>query len=493
MRLPNFKFSALAAAVTVALAACAAGSANDFTSSKAANASSMPNIVVVLVDDMGWMDVGYNGSKLYETPAIDGLAADGLQFNRGYVAFPRCVPSRYALMTGRNPARASMPGERRGDQLRPEEVTIAEGMKQAGYDTFFAGKWHLGKKKGAMPEDQGFDINIGGGSAGAVGSHFYPWGAEKKLTLGPGLEDGVKGEYIADRLTQETVEFIEEQQATGNGRPFFAVLSHYAVHTPIQGKKDDTAYYARKIEANGGVRQPEVAQIDGQTKLHQDNDEYAAMVKSMDESVASVLATLDRLGIADNTIVVFTSDHGGLSNRGEGRGRELATSNLPLRAGKGHLWEGGVRVPFLIRWPARIAPGQKTDALVSVMDLFPTFLDAAGAPLMPEAHVDGRDITPLFANPAMEWPRTLHWYDPRPRPQSTGDTAASAIMDGDWKFVISYDESAEGGLFNVVTDPGETRNVAAQNPERAARMEQSLNGWLKSIDATKPRLGRKKR
>jgi arylsulfatase A-like enzyme len=477
---------ALAGASTLAVApAVTAKSAP--TDKKAAQ---RPNILVILMDDLGARDVGYAGSTFYETPAIDKLAQDGMRFDNAHVAYPRCTPSRYALMTGRNPARAQIPGGTGGEAMAPSEVTVAEALKAAGYATFFVGKWHLGKTPDAMPDAQGFDINIGGGSAGAPGSHFFPYGAEKGRTMGPGLEKGAQGEYLTDRLTDETIRLIEAHNKAKPGQPFFAYLSHYAVHTPLQAKAEYRAKFTKKLAAMGGAKADAYLARDGETKKYQDNSTYAAMIASMDDSVAKLRAALSRMGIADNTIIVFTSDHGGLSNRGAGGSREVATSNLPLRAGKGHVYDGGTRVPMIVLWPGHTKPGSHSAAFVNNTDHYPSWLGMAGAALQPKSHVDGVPYLPLLTGGKGDLARATYWYSPRPRPNQTGDTAAGAVRVGDWKLVRNYDPSKKDELFNLAADPGETKDLAASDPKRATTMRQQIDGWLASIDAVKPQLGR---
>lgn len=449
-----------------------------------------PNILVILMDDLGWRDVSYAGSDFYETPAIDQLARDGMRFDNAYVAYPRCTPSRYALMTGRNPARAQIPGGTGGEVMAASEFTVAEALHDAGYATFFVGKWHLGKTPDAMPEAQGFDINIGGGSAGATGSHFFPYGAEKGRAMGPGLETGKPGEYLTDRLTDETIRLIEEHRKAKPGQPFFAYLSHYAVHTPLQAKAEYRAKFAKKLAAMGGAKADAYLARDGETKKYQDNVTYAAMIASMDDSVGKVRAALSRMGIADNTVIVFTSDHGGLSNRGAGGNREVATSNLPLRAGKGHVYDGGTRVPMIVLWPGHTRPGSRSSAFVNNTDHYPSWLEMAGAALRPKSHVDGIPYLPLLSGGKGDPARATYWYSPRPRPNQTGDTAAGAVRVGDWKLVRSYDPSKKDELFNLSADPNENKDLAASDSKRAASMRQQIDGWLASIGAAKPHLGR---
>ena len=450
-----------------------------------------PNILVVLVDDLGARDLSYSGSVFHETPAIDQLAADGIDFTNAYAAFPRCVPSRHAFFTGRNPARAQVPGGRGGESLEPEAVTMAEAMQDADYVTFFAGKWHLGKRPNQMPEAQGFDYNIGGASAGAVATHFFPYGAEKGRGLGPGLEDGEEGEYLTDRLTDETVSFIERHVASGSDKPFLAVLSHYAVHTPIEAPAHLVEYYEDKLETMPDPGRPEMIERDGQTQLVQNDPVYAGMVASIDESVRDLRLALDQLGIADNTIIVFTSDHGGLSNTGEGRNRHLPTSNWPLRAGKGHIYEGGVRVPLIVAWPGQLDAGATSPTVVNNTDLMPTFMALAGLPLRSDWHMDGNAIAAIAGGTQQASP--IYWHNPRPRTRNTGDRASAAIRDGEWKYVLSFDPAVPSELFNLAEDPGENTDLSSQHPQRVTAMRARLQAYLREIEAVPPSLDRRGR
>jgi len=452
-----------------------------------------PNILLFLVDDLGARDLGCEGSAYYETPAVDSLASEGMRFTQAYAAHPRCVPSRFAALTGKYPARAGVPGGG-NEEMGATEKTIAESLKEGGYHTFYAGKWHLGHDQSGHPTNQGFDESVAAGSAGAAGSHWFPYNKSggKKAAKGggeeaplEGLDEGVQGEYLADRLTDETVKFLRAHASGHKDQPFFAVLAHYAVHTPIEGKPHLVEKFDNKAKA-GPVSGPEFIEKDGITKVRQDNAHYAAMVASVDESVGRILATLDELGLSDQTIVVFTSDHGGLSNRGASNQRELATSNLPLRAGKGHLYEGGIRVPLIVKWPSVTPKGVRSDSVVTNTDLYPTFLEMAGLPPSPEHHLDGRSfVRSLRGNPAVDR-GPIFWHSPRPRPNSTGDLAASAVRSGDFKYVMHYGE-AEDGLYNLAADPGEENNLLHEAPAKAAELRALLEGWLADVKAVPPR------
>ncbi len=316
-----------------------------------------PNFVFILVDDLGWADVGCNGSTFYETPNIDALANSGMRFTDAYAACPVCSPTRAAIMTGKYPPRVDItdwiPGqnpkyrklktpEDRAN-LALEEVTIAEALKEAGYATFFAGKWHLGGE-GFFPEDQGFDINLGGHHRGSPpGGYYSPY-------MNPKLKDGPQGEYLTDRLTDESIKFMEANK----DKPFLLYLSLYTVHTPIQACRRHLEKFQMKAkDLPHADRADFVKERDGWTKQVQDNPAYASMVYAMDENVGRLMKKLDELKLTDNTVVIFTSDNGGLATLSAKR---APTAEAPLRAGKGWCYEGGIRVPLIVRAPASRRP-----------------------------------------------------------------------------------------------------------------------------------------
>jgi len=438
---------------------------------------SNPNVILVVADDLGYYDLSVTGSQLYETPNIDQLAKSGMQFTNAYVSHPRCIPSRYSIQTGKYPARVQIPGGT--EQMRLSEITIGEAFKEAGYSTFFAGKWHLGKDESLWPHHQGYDINKGGCKSGSPGSYFFPYhNVKREQTNEPyyGIEDGVKGEYITDRLTNETVCFIKDHK----NKPFFAVLCHYAVHTPFQAKQDKIDKYRKKL-ATLNFTGPAYTQKDGVTKMFQDNAVYAAMVESLDESIGKLIRTLKEENLYSNTIIVFTSDHGGLSNRGTNSKRGLATSNLPLRAGKGHIYEGGIKVPFFISWPNLIGSETKSNQLTINTDIFPTLLELAGIPLRPQNHLDGMSMVPAIkGNESVE--RTFFWHSPVSRAPFTGDENCSAIRIGNYKYLNFYDlQKAE--MYNLETDPYETKNIVNIEPDKAEILRKELEIWKQNVNA----------
>ncbi|HEX5051686.1 MAG TPA: sulfatase [Planctomycetota bacterium] len=444
-----------------------------------------PNIVFVLADDLGFMDVGAdNAHSLYETPNLDRLAASGKRFTNGYAACPVCSPTRYSILTGRYPARAGLTnwfsGKREGrfapavsgDRMELDELTIAELLRARGYATFFAGKWHLGPSEEYWPEAQGFDANRGGCERGGPyggDCYFSPYG-------NPRLEDGPEGEHLPDRLARETCAFLEQHRRG----PFFAYLSFYSVHTPLMGRPDLVAKYAARVTAlpDDGPEFGTEEQVlpDGKTRrvrLQQRHPVYAAMVEAMDAAVGRVLDTLDELGLAENTIVVFTSDNGGLSTA-EG----LPTSNLPLRGGKGWVYEGGIREPWFVRVPGVTVPGSTCDTPISTIDVLPTLLELAGAP--PASHVvDGVSFVPLLHDRTIA-DRPLFWHYPHYSNQ--GGFPGGAVRIGDFKLVERY-EDGRVHLFDLSHDVGEREDLAEAEPERVARMRGVLHDWYRRIGA----------
>ena len=426
------------------------------------------NVVLILVDDLGWMDLGCQGANLYETPRIDGLAAAGVRFAQAYANCPVCSPSRAALLSGHYPARIGFTGHitaigrhrypedgaivppRDFMHLRDEVVTVAEALGAAGYVSASVGKWHLGGE-GHGPRDQGFDVNIAGHIHGSPPTYFFPYRKPQQawnpdipnLDLATGADD----EYLTDRLTAEAVRFIE----TNRNRPFFLYLSHYAVHTPLEAPEPLVRKYAARVDSD---TPPERAV-------------YAAMVETVDRSVGRVLDALDALGLADRTVVILTSDNGGL---------EPATDNAPLRAGKGHLYEGGIRVPLIVRWPGRAEPGAVVERPVTAADLYPFLTHVAG--LDPERFPvpDGRNLAALLEAGTQAWePRDLIWYYPHYSPQARRPGAA--ILTGGYKLIEFYDPPAVE-LYRLADDLGEERDLAERMPELAAELQGKLNSWL---------------
>jgi arylsulfatase A-like enzyme len=469
--------------------------------SASAGEADRPNFIVLIVDDMGRQDVGIYGSSLYQTPNIDGLARDGMRFDNAYAAHPRCVPSRLGLMSGRYPASYGIPGfldRKTGKHALPlSAITFAEILKEEGYQTGYIGKWHLGKK-GGEPLYQGFDTNIMAGKSGATPTFFLPYekpaGKKSKKGFEP-YEGGEEGEYLTDRLTDEALTFIEQKKDS----PFLLVLAHYAVHTPIEAPEALADKYRKIIKqeniSKGGPKSDNDVVVDntGQVKTVQNNAVYAAMVDSVDANLGRIVDKLDELGLGENTVIILTSDHGGLSSRGLKNTRELATSNLPYRHGKGWLYEGGIRVPMIVKWPAKIKAGSVSQVQVTGTDHYPSLLAMAGLPLQAEQHRDGESYMPALQG--KDYQRSpMFWHSSLGRPTSTGDTRSSAVIDGDWKLIQWYslkDESIERvELFNIAADPGEHQDLSSQKPEKVDELEAMLNEWKLSVNA---RLGQFKK
>ena len=448
-----------------------------------AQADKQTNFLFFLVDDMGWADIGANGSRFHETPHIDRLAKSGMRFTQGYAAGSVCSPTRASIMTGKHPVRVDITDWIPGQPNRPinpllhpedrhslplEEVTLAEALKQHGYQTFFAGKWHLGNE-GEWPTDQGFDINIGGHHKGSPpGGYYAPW-------TNPALKAKRKGEYLTERLTEESAKFLESRD---KAKPFLLYLSYYNIHTPIQPYKKRIDHYKSKAEKSFTVPTPFEVEHDGKTRTRQDNPALASMVAAVDDSVGALLDKLEELKLDDNTVVIFFSDNGGLSTLG----RIGPGCNLPLRAGKGWLYEGGIREPTLIRAPGVTQPGSVSDKPMISMDFFPTMLDLAGLPLQPKLHVDGRSLlSQLKGNDTGQ--RTLHWHYPHYHGSSWKPGAS--IRDGDWKLIEFYHYN-NFELYNLAKDPGERTNLAKHNPRKAAELRAKLSTWQKRMKAKMP-------
>ncbi len=454
-------------------------------------AQTKPNVLFFLVDDLGWNDVGTNGSELYETPNIDKLAGESMNFTNAYAAYPRCVPSRFAMMTGQHPAR-----NRKGDGGFTTQglVTLGSAMKENGYGTYFAGKWHLGHTEAEWPHNQGFDVNKGGCASGAPASYFFPYHDPSKSKNNVpyyGLEEGVKGEYITDRLTDETIKYIDENNPKETGKPFFVYLSHYAVHTPFQAKPKKVKYYKKKIKLLNFEGEPYIFGPNGRAKMWQDNAIYAAMVESMDESLGRIVAELKKLGIYENTIIIFTSDHGGLSNSGLENKRALATTNKPLRAGKGHIYEGGIKVPVFVRWPGVVEEKAKTETIITGMDYFPTILEMCGLPGQSKNHIDGMSFVPALKGKNINFERPFYWHQTAARPTSTGDHNSSVIRVGNYKLHHFLDDNRIE-LYDLEKDPYEKNNIANKLPEKVEMLDLQLENWKKEVGASLVKKGKNK-
>jgi uncharacterized sulfatase len=425
-----------------------------------------PNIVFVLIDDLGWSDVGCYGNRFVDTPHIDQLAAGGVRFTDFYAAGCVCSPTRASIQSGQNQARFRLtdfiPGHWRPFEkvitpqtrlaLPLELTTIAEALKSSGYATGYFGKWHLGWGAGGSPRAHGYDTSIVTG-----GSHFAP-GFRVNPKSAPQPEDG---QYLADYLTDRTCEFIRGHRKG----PFFAFLSHYAVHIPLQASRELVEKYRSRRQPGQGVHNPV----------------YAAMVEHCDRSVGRIVDELERLDLTSNTVVVFTSDNGGLYKR-YGGGGAAVTSNAPLRGEKGSLYEGGIRVPLIIRWPGVVSSGSVCRRPAVSHDLYPTLVAAAGGSL-PESQVfDGRSLLGLLKAPDSGLEREAiffhypHYHHSRP---------ATAVRAGKWKLIEFLDDGAVE-LYDLAADIGETKDLAAESGERAAELRGRLHDWRRDIEAAVP-------
>lgn len=450
-----------------------------------------PNIVFLLVDDLGWNDLTCYGSTFYETPNIDRLAKAGMRFTDAYAACPVCSPTRASILTGKYPTRLNITdwipgsdpqnrpllGTKDKHELPLSELTIAERLKEAGYQTAFFGKWHLGEP-GFFPEDQGFDLNKGGHWAGQPGSYFYPYKSKRPRWDVPGLAGGEAGEYLTDRLTAESIQFIESNKK----QPFLLYLAYYNVHTPIQAKPALVAKYEEKKAGLSNTNQPNfLIERDAQSKQKQDNPAYAGMVQSVDESVGNILEKLDSLGLSDNTIIVFTSDNGGLTTLPTKY--TPPTSVVPLRAGKGWLYEGGIRVPAIIKWPNEIKANSLCKTPITSTDFYPTILEMADLTSMPNQHADGQSLVPLLKQQESFSRAALYWHFPHYH--GSNNRPSAAIRVGDYK-LVEWFEDGSIELYNLKKDISESHNLVEEMPEKTASLKNQLHTWQKEIGALMP-------
>ncbi len=422
------------------------------------------NFVVILADDLGWRDLATYGNRYVATPNLDRLAREGARFTQAYATSPVCSPTRASILTGRYPVRTGVtdwipgrPSDPRGpiitpptaQELKLDEITIAESLKQAGYRSASIGKWHLGGA-GYTPTDQGFDLNVGGTASGSPPESPMPYFGPFEL---PNLK-AAAGEFLPEKLTQAATQFIEQNRSN----PFFLYLAHYSVHVPLGAREADIA---RHKNADGRY-----------------NPVYAAMIEELDESVGVVLRAIDKAGVADRTMVVFFSDNGGLCF--EGNSRHRVTDNSPLRAGKGHLYEGGIREPLIVRLPGVVKPGTVIDTPVISVDFLPTFRDAAG---LTPVSVDGVSLMPLLRGGELA-PRTLYWHYPHYSNQ--GGEPASAIRESDWK-LIEFFADGRRELYDLRHDPGEQSNLIQQRVDLANSLSARLDAWRKEVGAALPK------
>ncbi len=469
-------------------AACGKGNGvNPFTVPDAGKRR--PNIVFFMIDDMGWRDVGFNGSRYYQTPNIDKLAGEGMIFTNAYANAANCAPTRACFLTGQytprhsvytvgSPARGKSKNRRlipvnNTPTLASSHITIAEVLKTAGYVSASMGKWHMGDSTDTLPTGQGFDVNVAGNhSGGPVGGYFSPY-------KNPQLSDGPEGEYLTDRLSKEAVGFIE----TNKDRPFFLYLTHYAVHTPIQAKADLVAKYESKPGADG-----------------QDDARYAAMIDSVDQGVGKVLKTLEDLKLTEDTVVIFFSDNGGYGP---------ATSMKPLRGSKGMFYEGGIREPMIVKWPGRVKPTAHCDVPVIGTDFFPTLMEIAGAKKPEGKILDGLSLLPLLAGGDTLNREAIFWHFPAylqaysrnmedARDPKFRSRPVSVIRKGRWKLLQYFEEWAlDGGrsaidtnnaveLYDLENDPAEANNIASTNKKKRGELLNDLIAWQRTVNAPIP-------
>lgn len=485
-----------------------------------------PNVILFLVDDLGWSDVGCYGSQFYETPHIDRLAKRSVRFTQAYAACHVCSPTRASIVTGKYPARLQLtdwlPGRKEFpfqqlsnattvQQLPLAEVTLAEALRDHGYRTAHIGKWHLGEEPFG-PRQQGFDLQIPRWNKGWPKAGYHPPFEMDNL-------DSQPGDYLTDRLTDAALEFID----SSGKQPFFLYLAHFAVHDPIEGRADLVAKYQRKLEglppAEGAAfvlegnpdDQPPVSQIELQQRLgdeawsgyrvlpdrlvkikqHQDNVQFAAMVEAVDESLGRLVSKLESLQLANDTVIILCSDNGGMSAANFGNpsrvinaaaiDKAFSTANLPLRGGKGWLYEGGIRVPFIVHWPVRGRVGQVCNTPVVSSDIYPTVLDMLGLPLRPLQHVDGVSLAPLLSGSGDLERAAIYWHFPHYSNHGL-QSPGGAIRAGDYK-LLEYFENGTVQLFNLRTDPGELHDLSKAEPTKAAELRSMLQTWRNTLSA----------
>jgi arylsulfatase A-like enzyme len=451
---------------------------------------SQPNIVMLFIDDLGARDLGCFGSTFYETPNLDRLAHDGMLFSNAYATCPVCSPTRASLMSGKYPARVGITQYIGGNcearlkdvpylhYLPLEETSVASALSSGGYQTWHVGKWHLGGDA-FKPQYQGFDVNIGGSHAGHPHKgYFSPWQLEE-------LEVRPEGEYLTDHLTDEAVRLIRNR----GENPFYLQLSHYAVHTPIQAPEALVDKYRQKAKRLGldtiepivpGKPNPRcpTGEWTVMRRILQSDPTYAAMMENLDTNIGRLLAVLDEEGLAENTVVCFTSDNGGLSTS-EGS----PTCNSPFAEGKGWNYEGGTRVCQMVRWPGVVPPSSTCDEVVQTCDFYPTFLEIAGLPLMPEQHVDGESMMPLLKGEGELSRDAIFWHYPHYSNQ--GGAPAASMRSGKWKLIENFEDGTLE-LYDLEHDVGEMTNVADRHAQRTGEMHRRLQAWQKEVEALIP-------
>ena len=452
------------------------------------------NIIFVLIDDLGWRDLSCYGSTFYETPFIDALAKEGMRFTDGYAACPVCSPSRASFLTGKYPARLKTTdwfgaGRGRGkmisapyvDYLDTNEYNIAKAFRDNGYSTWHVGKWHLGKDEKYWPQNQGFDVNIGGCGYGLPpNGYFSPW----KI---PTLTEGKDGDYLTDKLTDEAVNLINNR----GEKPFFMYLAHYSVHTPIQAKKKDIQYFEDKgkrlkLDQIDPIVLGEMGNYDlikdlrMQRRIVQSDPVYAAMIKNLDDNIGRLVSVLRENNIYDDTVLVFTSDNGGLSTA-----NITPTSNIPLSEGKGFVYDGGIREPLIIRYPKRIKGGSICEVPVTTPDFYPTLVELAGILPITSQELDGVSIVPLFDGKNSLERDGIFWHYPHYAP--TGSSPSCSVRSGNYKLIYFF-ENHKYELYDLKNDISETYDISDGYPEIKNRLAEMLKDWLRDMDAVFPEI-----
>jgi len=445
------------------------------------------NVVFILIDDLGWADTEVYGSEFYETPHVNQLAEDGMRFTRAYAAAAICSPTRSSIMSGKHPARLNQTDWIPGVSPRPDhrlrtvqdsnhlplgEVTIAEALNRNGYVTAHMGKWHLGAE-GHQPEDQGFDVNVAGTRHGSPPDYFWPY-EDGDYQLEGLAETGEEGEYLTTRLGEEAASFIEKRRE----EDFFLHLAHYAVHTPLQAPDSLVQKYRAKADTMERPDRPVMGEEHGHKWLRvQNHPVFAAMVETMDRTVGTVRDALREAGIAEETVIVFSSDNGGLATD------RPSTSNVPLRAGKGWMYEGGVRVPLIVYWPGGTAPGSTSDTPVSSTDFYDTIAEMTGTAVPENQGVDGRSLVPLLRQTGSLDRERFYWH--YPHYHGAGNTPSGAIRSGSYK-LVQYFATEEVELYNLSQDRREQNDLSGQRPALTDSLLKQLQSWRSRVDAQMP-------
>jgi arylsulfatase A-like enzyme len=447
-----------------------------FTISLTAQNKKQPNVLFIIVDDFGFHDNSMNGSKIYQTPNIDWLGNKSMTFQNAYASYPRCVPSRYAIMTGTYPT-----NEDKGNLGDiPENKNFVKLFKKAGYASFYVGKWHLGSEQ-SSPQGFGFDNSFAAGEAGGTASHFYPFNTgreerakREKATIEDVTKYGKEGDFLSDVLTNRTIDYIKDSK----NKPFIGVIAYYAVHTPIEAKPEDVERNKAEIaKMNFGSTPEYITEGTGQTHMWQNDATYAGLVENTDVNIGKLIQALKENGLYENTIIVLTSDHGGLSTRGKNN-RIIPTSNAPLRAGKGWIYEGGIKVPLIVKTPNGKS-GIDNESVVLGMDIFPTITDLALNKKV--ENIDGKSFRAVLEEKEKWNDRTVYWNSYKARPSQTGDIKTSAIRVGDFK-LLHFVETNKVELYNVKEDISEKNDLATKMPKKAQEMLGQLNNWKTEKD-----------